>query len=290
MRSSHDLLLQAAAARRAAPTARAGSAAAGAGAVRGPEGVGGPSSLPGLVPPEVARRSRVADLSPVRVWAPRSVGGAPAPPRRGSAPPRPKALRGTAGTKSASLKGDGPEGRSRPCRETTWSLGRPSRLGTVRHSGALTEPRGEGRGARPPRAWDSGLGGGGGRERAAGGRRGRWGKSDSFAFFKREGSRDRHRLSPTQHTHTPRTHTQTRKRPAGASGMELRKFGTGSGAARAGVWAAAGWPGGRGVAGPASGLLTSVLSAAFSAIFLLRSKQREECFMPIRASEGLVAQ
>lgn len=36
-------------------------------------------------------------------------------------------------------------------------------------------------------------------------------------------------------------------------------------------------------------LLTSVLSAAFSAIFLLRSRQREECFIPIRASQGVGA-
>lgn len=34
-------------------------------------------------------------------------------------------------------------------------------------------------------------------------------------------------------------------------------------------------------------LLTSVLSTAFSAIFLRRSRQREECFMPIRANKGL---
>lgn len=34
---------------------------------------------------------------------------------------------------------------------------------------------------------------------------------------------------------------------------------------------------------------TSVLSAAFSAIFLLRSRQREECFIPIRASQGVGA-
>lgn len=31
-------------------------------------------------------------------------------------------------------------------------------------------------------------------------------------------------------------------------------------------------------------VLTSVLSAPFSAIFLLRSRQREECFIPIRAN------
>lgn len=36
-------------------------------------------------------------------------------------------------------------------------------------------------------------------------------------------------------------------------------------------------------------VLTSVLSAAFSAIFLLRSRQREECFIPIRASQGVGA-
>lgn len=36
-------------------------------------------------------------------------------------------------------------------------------------------------------------------------------------------------------------------------------------------------------------ILTSVLSAAFSAIFLLRSRQREECFIPIRASQGVGA-
>lgn len=38
-----------------------------------------------------------------------------------------------------------------------------------------------------------------------------------------------------------------------------------------------------------SRILTSVLSAAFSAIFLLRSRQREECFIPIRASQGVGA-
>lgn len=48
-------------------------------------------------------------------------------------------------------------------------------------------------------------------------------------------------------------------------------------------------PGGRqGRRKPRPGrLLTSVLSTAFSAIFLRRSRQREECFIPIRANKGL---
>lgn len=53
-----------------------------------------------------------------------------------------------------------------------------------------------------------------------------------------------------------------------------------------------GWQGGSGGARPRPRLassLTSVLSAAFSAIFLLRSRQREECFIPIRASQGVGA-
>eukprot|EP00069_Balaena_mysticetus_P010832 bmy_06787T0 len=220
----------------------------------------------------------------------------PGAARRGPLPrppsPRPGALRGAAGTESSSLKGNAEAAagrrRSRRRREQTWPPDHPSRSGRNRHSGALTEPRGEGRGARPPRVWD--LVGVGGGKRAAGGRRGSWGESDSFAFSRGRGPETGTVFpAPSAHTHT-HTHTRAhgRQKQAGwsweslAPGAERRRR-----RRRRRRRAARGSRRAAGSPRPASRLLTSVFSAAFSAIFLLRSRQREECFMPIRASKGL---